>query len=267
MAQRTKLPVALTIAGSDSGGGAGIQADLKTFGSLGVHGTSALTCITAQNPTAVLGVQACAPKILRQQLEAVFAEFPVAAIKTGMLYSKPLIHVVVDFLKTVKQVPLVVDPVMISTSGARLLDHNAVRLLQEELLPRATLITPNLDEAQVLAGRKLRSVDELRAASRMLHERFHCAVLIKGGHLKASRQAIDVFFNGRRELLLTAPFVKGIHPHGAGCTYSAALAGYLALGEDLLRAVKKSKTYITQALARGKMAGTHFLINSLWRSQ
>src|SRR5437660_8342202 len=152
------IPVVLTIAGSDSGGGAGIQADLKTFAALGVHGASVITCVTAQNPRGVLGIQACRPGIVRQQLEAVWAELPPTAMKTGMLYSGEIIRTVAAFLRRVECRSLVVDPVMISTSGKRLLQTNAMNALIEELLPLAALLTPNLDEAAILAGGKVRTV-------------------------------------------------------------------------------------------------------------
>ncbi len=155
MRKLKRLAVALTIAGSDSGGGAGIQADLKTFAAVGVHGTSAITCITAQNPKRVLNIEACSPKIVRQQIEAVFAELRPAAVKTGMLYSAEIIRTVAAFFKRAKHPPLVVDPVMVSTSGAVLLKSSALKALQNELLPLATLATPNLDEAEILAGNKI----------------------------------------------------------------------------------------------------------------
>jgi hydroxymethylpyrimidine kinase/phosphomethylpyrimidine kinase len=165
-----KLPVAMTIAGSDSGGGAGIQADLKTFAALGVHGTSAIACLTAQNPRRVLGIGPCPPKMLRQQIEAVFAELNPAAVKTGMLYSAKNIRVVVAFFQNrtseIRNPKLVVDPVMVSTSGARLLEPAAVKILQEKLLPLAMLVTPNLDEAEILSGRKISSIEDMRGAVR-----------------------------------------------------------------------------------------------------
>jgi hydroxymethylpyrimidine/phosphomethylpyrimidine kinase len=262
MSKRKQLAVALTIAGSDSGGGAGIQADLKTFASIGVHGTSAITCITAQNPSGVLGIQACRPEIVQQQLEAVFAELPPAAVKTGMLYSTEIIRVVSRFLKSTPQTPLVVDPVMVSTSGARLLKPSAIELMKRELLPLALIIMPNLDEAEVLVGARLRSVEDLRTAARVLHRRFGCAALVKGGHLRGLKEAVDIFYAGRQELLLSAPFVRGVSTHGTGCTYSAAVAAYLALGRPLPRAVHLAKEYITQAIARSGTAGRHSVLGS-----
>jgi hydroxymethylpyrimidine/phosphomethylpyrimidine kinase len=267
MPKRTPIPIALTVAGSDSGGGAGIQADLRTFASLGVHGTSAITCITAQNPKGVLGIQACRPEIVRQQLEAVFAELPPAAVKTGMLYSAEIIRAVSRFFKRGPRPTLVVDPVMVSTSGARLLKPSAIALLERELLPLAALVTPNLDEAEILVGAKLRSAEDLRVAARALHKRFGCAALVKGGHLRGLREAVDIFYDGKQELLLTAPFVRGVSTHGTGCTYSAAVAGCLAKGLPLARAVQQAKEYITQAIARSQVAARHSLLNSFWAAR
>ena len=265
MPQRTHLPIALTIAGSDSGGGAGIQADLKTFASLGVHGTCAITCITAQNPEGVRGIQACRPEIVRQQMEAVFAELPPAAVKTGMLYSTEIIRAVAAFFKSGSRPALVVDPVMVATSGARLLKPSAIDLLKRELLPLATLVTPNLDEAEILVGEKLRSVEDLRAAARVLPGRFGCAALVKGGHLRGLKEAVDIFYDGKEELLLSAPFVRGVSTHGTGCTYSAAVAGWLARGCSLTRAVEQAKEYITQAIAGSRVAAGHSVLNSFWK--
>lgn len=254
MSKREQWPVALTIAGSDSGGGAGIQADLKTFASLGVHGTSAITCITAQNPREVRRIQACQSEMVRDQIEAVFAELPPAAVKTGMLFSTAIIRVVAHFFKGRRHPPLIVDPVMVATSGARLLQAAAVKAMQENLLPLAALATPNLDEAEILTGRALRSVEDMRSAARVIFSRFGCAALVKGGHLRGLREAADIFYDGQTELLLTAPFVKGLSTHGTGCTYSAAIAGYLALGHGLPGAVQKAKQYMTEALARSYCA-------------
>ena len=274
-------PIALTIAGSDSGGGAGVQADLKTFAVLGVHGTSAITCITAQNPRLVTGIEPCSPKIVRQQIEAVFAELPPAAVKTGMLYSAEIIRVVAGFFKNISEgrvtrvpnkknrdsynssfrhVPLVVDPVMVATSGAKLLKPSAIKALTEELFPLAAIITPNLDETEVLLGRKPVSVEEMRAAAQALWCCYGCAVLVKGGHLKGSREAVDIFFDGNTELLLTAPFIRGLHLHGTGCTYSAAIAGELALGRRLPEAVTRAKQLVTHAIASSRRIARHTVL-------
>ena len=270
MITRTTLPVALTIAGSDSGGGAGIQADLKTFAALGVHGTSAIACLTAQNPKRVLAVEPCSPKMLRQQIEAVFEELNPAAVKTGMLFTAQNISVVAKFFSNsklkIKNSKLIVDPVLISTSGAKLLQPAALKVLAEKLLPLAALVTPNLDEAEILAEQKIRSPEQMRVAARKIHSRFGCAVLLKGGHLKNSRMAIDVFFDGETELLLSAPFVKGVSTHGTGCTYSAAICAALALGHDLPHAVEIGKNFITTAIANSYRIGKHFALGHVTSS-
>lgn len=243
---RIKIPVALTIAGSDSGGGAGIQADLKTFAALGVHGTTAVTCVTAQNPAAVLGIQAIRPAMVLKQLEAIFAEFQPQAVKTGMLFSAEIISVVAGFFRK-RNIPVIVDPVMIATSGARLLKPSAIRSLEEQLLPLATLVTPNLDEAEALIGKKISSLDELLSSAKEIYDRFGCAALVKGGHLQGE-QAVDFFYDGEREIALRATFIKGASMHGSGCTYSAAIAAYLALGHDLPAAINLAKKFITRKL-------------------
>ena len=261
MTKRSSLPIALTIAGSDSGGGAGIQADLKTFAALGVHGTSAITCLTAQNPRGVAGVQAASAKLVCQQMEAVFAGLPPAACKTGMLYSTEIIRVVTGFFSHGKRPPLIVDPVMVATSGAALLKPSAVRVVCDELLPLAALVTPNLDEAELLLGVKICDEEGLRSAAREIVRRFGCAALVKGGHLKGTRDAVDIFYDGKTELLLSAPFIRGVSTHGTGCTYSAAIAAYLARGERLSVAVQHAKEFITQAIAGSQRIGRHFALN------
>lgn len=251
------LPVALTIAGSDSGGGAGIQADLKTFTALGCHGTTALTCVTAQNPRAVTGIQPIRADIVRKQLEAVFAELPPRAVKTGMLFSTELINTVAGFFPTRKQPPLVVDPVMVATSGAILLKPSAIRALKERLLPRATLVTPNLDETELLLGRKLTTLEALLDAALELHATYGCAALVKGGHLKLGDEAVDVFFDGKRFTVLKARRIKGISTHGTGCTYAAAITAYLAQGERITAAVQRAKEFVTRAIRLSYHAAKH----------
>jgi hydroxymethylpyrimidine/phosphomethylpyrimidine kinase len=256
-----KRPVALTIAGSDSGGGAGVQADLKTFAALGVHGASAIACLTAQNPKRVLAIEPCSPKMVRQQIEAVFEELNPAAVKTGMLFSAENVFVVAQFFKN-KKCPLVVDPILVSTSGAKLLEPAAIKTLQVKLLPLATLVTPNLAEAEILSGQKISSVEEMRAAAKKIHSRFGCAVLVKGGHLKNSREAADIFFYGKTELLLSAPFVKGVRTHGTGCTYSAAICAALTLGHELPQAVQIAKQFVTAAISESYRIGRHFALRN-----
>jgi len=269
MRKHKQLPIALTIAGSDSGGGAGIQADLKTFAALGVHGTTAITCITAQNPKGVRGMQPCSVAIVRRQIEAVFDEVRPAAIKTGMLYSAPIIGVVAGALRRLTKLgpscPLVVDPVMVATSGAQLLKPAAMKALRTQLLPLATLITPNVHEAESLIQARLRSVEDLRAAARQLHRQFDCAALVKGGHLRGLKDAVDIYYDGREELLLRAPFVRGVSTHGTGCTYSAAITALLARGLALSHAVQRAKEYITQAIARSQTAAGHSVLGHFWR--
>ena len=255
MRSRTRIAIALTIAGSDSGGGAGIQADLKTFAALGVHGTSVLTCVTAQNPARVVRTEACSPGIIRAQLQAVFEELRPRAVKTGMLYSVEIVREVARFLQGEGRLPLVVDPVMVSTSGARLMEAGAVLALSEELLSMAALMTPNLHEAALLVGRKIGSVEEMRWVAKELQRRFGCAVLVKGGHLGGMKQAVDVFYNGRDELLLSAPFVRGVKTHGTGCTFASALLAQLAAGRGLIEAATLAKAYVTKAIEKGYPVG------------
>ncbi len=259
--KRNPLPVALTIAGSDSGGGAGVQADLKTFTALGCHGTTAITCITAQNPKAVTGIQPIRADIVRKQIEAVCAELPPRAVKTGMLFSSDIINTVADFFAKGKRPPLVVDPVMVATSGAVLLKPSAIHALKNRLLPLATLVTPNLDEAQLLLGRKLRTLEDLLAAAEALHTQFGCAALVKGGHLKLGHEAVDVLFDGRRFTVLKARRVQGVSTHGTGCTYSSAIAAHLAHGKKLPQAVAAAKGFITRAIAHSYLAGKHAVLN------
>jgi hydroxymethylpyrimidine/phosphomethylpyrimidine kinase len=261
--QRRSLPIALTIAGSDSGGGAGLQADLHTFARLGVHGTTVVTCLTAQNPRGVRGVQATTPAMVRLQLDAVFAELRPAAIKTGMLYSSGIIDVVAEFLGTRggRRPSLIVDPVMVATSGAALLQAAAVRTLKTKLLPLATLLTPNVDEATILTGARIEQPESLRQAARQIHETFGCAVLAKGGHLRQGREAIDIFYDGRNELLLTAPMVRGISTHGTGCTYSAAIAAGCARGWPLVEAVIRAKQFISDAIAQSVRVARHDVLH------
>jgi hydroxymethylpyrimidine kinase/phosphomethylpyrimidine kinase len=253
-----KIPVALTIAGSDSGGGAGVQADLKTFAALGVHGTSAITCLTAQNPKRVLEIEPCLPKVLLRQLDAIFEELPPSAIKTGMLFSAENIKAVAEFFKDTKR-PLVVDPVMVSSSGTTLLQPRALKILTDRLLPLAALVTPNVPEAEILSGQTISSVEEMSKAAWKIHSQFGCAVLIKGGHL-IGRQATDVFFDGKTRLTLSAPFIKGIRTHGTGCVYSAAICAALAQGKSLPQAVQTGKRFVTRAISKSYRVGKHFAL-------
>jgi hydroxymethylpyrimidine/phosphomethylpyrimidine kinase len=253
---RNQLAVALSIAGSDSGGGAGVQADLKTFARLGVHGTSVITCLTAQNPRVVASIEPCSPQIIRSQINTVFSGFRPKAVKTGMLFSSRIIETVAQSLRAYSPL-LVVDPVMVSTSGKRLLDKSAIKLLTRELLPLAILTTPNLPEAEVLLERKLRSIEDMRAAAREIHRRFGCAALVKGGHLKGHKEAADILYDGKEEWLLSAPFVIGLKTHGTGCTYSAAITAHLSKGSSLVQATHHAKEFVTTAIRRSQKAAGH----------
>ena len=258
-----RLPIALTIAGSDSGGGAGIQADLKTFAALRTHGTSALTCMTAQTPAGVVAVHPSPAGFVRSQLETLTAHLPPAAAKTGMLFNARIVHAVADWAERNRAIPLVVDPVMIATSGARLLRPDAMRAVRERLLPLATVLTPNLDEAAALLGRPLSSLEDLRLAARAIHGTWGVPVLVKGGHLRKLARATDVFWDGRTEKLLSAPFVRGVSTHGTGCTYSAAIAAHLALGRALPAAVAAAKRFITASIAGSVAVAGHTALDPL----
>jgi hydroxymethylpyrimidine kinase/phosphomethylpyrimidine kinase len=265
VSNHTLLPAALTIAGSDSGGGAGIQADLKTFAALGVHGTSAITAVTAQNAKGVVSIQMVEPSIVGDQIMAVTKAFRLAAVKSGMLYSSEIVEIVAsEFARFAKRsVPRVVDPVAISTSGANLLKPGVLRIVQSLLLPAASLVTPNLAEAEMLTGMGVSSIAEMRIAARKILETYGCAALVKGGHLKRSPESVDIYFDGKTELLLQAPRLQAGKLHGTGCTYSAAIAGYGALGCDLPYAVQLAKEYITQAIAQHHLSNQHVLLNHL----
>jgi hydroxymethylpyrimidine/phosphomethylpyrimidine kinase len=209
--------------------------------------------------------------MLRQQIEAVFEELNPAAVKTGMLFSAENVRVIANFFRNpqsaIRNPQLIVDPLMISTSGAKLLEPAATKILLEKLLPLATLVTPNLAESEILTGRKISSVEEMREATKEIHSRFGCAALVKGGHLRGVSEASDVFFDGKTELLLSAPFVKGVRTHGTGCTYSAAICAALALGHDLPRAVEIGKQFVTAAISNSYKIGKHFALGNFLASR
>jgi hydroxymethylpyrimidine/phosphomethylpyrimidine kinase len=200
--------------------------------------------------------------MVRRQLEAVFDQLQPHAVKTGMLFSKPIIQTVADFFEAHKRIPLVVDPVMISTSGAKLLEPDAIEMLTRRLLPLATLVTPNLHEAEILNGRKIQSVDDMRNTARVIRERFGCAALVKGGHLPDSKEAVDYFHDGRWEMALGVTYVRDVNTHGTGCTLSAAIAANLAQGHSLRSAVKDAKVFITNAIMNSTSARKHFVLGN-----
>jgi hydroxymethylpyrimidine/phosphomethylpyrimidine kinase len=241
------MKIALTIAGSDSGGGAGVQADLLTFAAHRVHGTSAVTAVTAQNSVAVVDWLALEPHLVVAQVEAVATDMPVAAAKTGMLATAGIVRAVAAAAARLSLGPLVVDPVMVAKSGDPLLDPSAERAYVEELFPRAALITPNLHEAARLLGRPVPDAAAMAGAARALLALGPGAVLLKGG-ARPGPEAVDVFCDRARTEELRAPRVETAHTHGAGCTLSAAICARLALGQELLEAVRGAKAYVTEAL-------------------
>jgi hydroxymethylpyrimidine/phosphomethylpyrimidine kinase len=256
-------PVILTIAGSDNSGGAGIQADLKTFTRLNTYGTTAITCVVAEHPGKVASITPVPPRRVREQIELVFEAFPVAAIKTGMLYSDGIIREVASFLRGLRRMPpLVVDPVMVATSGALLLKPEATRRLRNELLPLATLATPNLDEASLLFGHKIRNVQEAHAAAAACAERWGCSFLVKGGHLN-TRILTDVLHHDGKIHIFSAPRVPGVKTHGTGCTFSAAIAAHLGKGTPLPAAVGRAKRYLDKAVRGHFHLGRYTPLNHL----
>src|SRR5688572_17446731 len=220
MADSTGLPTALTIAGSDSGGGAGIQADLKTFAAHGVYGTSAITAITAQNTIGVTAVLAVKPNLVGAQIDAIIADIGAHAVKTGMLANTAVIDMVAKKIRQHRLINIVVDPVMVATSGDLLIEKSAVAALRNKLVPLARIVTPNIPEAEVLVGMKLRGADEIREAAMRIVEMGAKTVLIKGGHLKGP--AVDFFYDGKKFAALNAPRIRSKNTHGTGCTLSAA---------------------------------------------
>jgi hydroxymethylpyrimidine/phosphomethylpyrimidine kinase len=243
-------PVALTIAGSDCSCGAGAQADLKTFSSFGVYGLTAITCVVSEVPNRVEYVQAVKPEVLRSQIRILFDNYPIGAVKTGMLYSRQLLRVVSEELADrLGMFHLVVDPVMVASSGDPLLKKDAVKAYQEELLPLADVITPNLDEAAVLLGRRITTRRAMDKAAQDLRSAFGPAVVLKGGHLRGSR-AVDILCDrkGTREFVL--PYLRGRETHGSGCTLSAAIAAELARGRTLAASVEAAKRFLHRGIAR-----------------
>jgi hydroxymethylpyrimidine/phosphomethylpyrimidine kinase len=248
------VPVALSIAGSDSSAGAGIQADLKTFSALGVYGLTAVTCIVAEVPGKVSRIEPASAKIVRQQIEVLAKSFPIAAIKTGLLCSAQIISAVAKAIRDIgkmfaPRIPLVIDPIFVATSGDPLLEPAAIEAYEKEIFPLASLITPNLDEAGRLLGTKIKDRQSMHHAGKELEKRFETGILLKGGHL-AGERAVDLLFANGKVVEFSAPKVFGVATHGTGCTYSAAIAAGVAKGLALEEAISEAKKFVTEAIMR-----------------
>ena len=248
------LPVALTIAGSDCSAGAGIQADLKTFTALGIYGLTAVTCIVAEVPRKVSRIQPVPETIVREQIAILFRNFRIGAIKTGLLCSAEIVCAVAEAIqdgerKIADRIPLVVDPVMIASSGYNLLDPDAVEAYANKVFPLATVITPNLDEAGSLLQTTVNERKQMEKAAKALAKKFRASILLKGGHLDGDN-AIDLLFHRGKLTKFSAPFVRGVETHGTGCTYSAAITAGLAFGFSLEEAIKRAKKFVTESIKR-----------------
>ena len=247
------VPVALTIAGSDSSAGAGIQADLKTFSALGVYGLTAITCVVAETPGNVLRIEPINPEIVHEQVAVLARNFPIAAAKTGLLCSGEIVEAVargIDLLRKIdNRIPIVVDPVTVATSGDMLLAPEAMEIYERELFPIATLLTPNLEEVGKLIGEPIRELETMRKAGKQLQQKYQVSILLKGGHL-AGDDAVDLLFAGDKISEFSAPFVRGVATHGTGCTFSAAITAALASGLSLEAAVRRAKEFVTASIAQ-----------------
>ena len=260
-----QIPTALTIAGSDSSAGAGIQADLKTFGALGVYGLTAVTCVVAEMPGRVSKIEPVSAALVRDQIEVLLRGFPVAAIKTGLLFSAEIITEIARVLRENHSRPLVIDPVMVATSGDPLLQNDAVENYERNLFPLATLITPNLGEAARLLGKPISDLPAMREAGEILANKYGVSVLLKGGHLTGD-QAIDLLFLNGNVIEFSAPFSRGIATHGTGCTYSAAITAGLATGLPLEEAIRRAKNFVSAAIAEHHAWGDIHALNHSPRS-
>ena len=261
MTTPTIQPCVLTIAGSDSGGNAGVQADLRAFHCYGLHGCTVFAALTAQNPFAVSAIHEVPPDFVGAQLDAVLGVYGIQALKTGMMSSTAVIEVVAARLAAHPEIKKVIDPVMVSTSGAKLISDDAIAALEKQLLPQATLLTPNLPEAEVLVGGKLNAsargagVAHAEELARALQDRYGCAVLVKGGHGTES-EAVDVLFDGTSVQTFPLPWVANpVSTHGTGCSLAAALAAEFALGHDVATAVAGAKRYVHEAIRTSYLVG------------
>jgi hydroxymethylpyrimidine/phosphomethylpyrimidine kinase len=252
---RDDLPRAMTIAGSDSGAGAGIQADLKTFAAMGVYGTSVITAVTAQNTTGVAGWLAMPPELVEQQVDAVLPDIGADAVKTGMLANAGIVRLVSDKVREYGVERLVVDPVMVARGGDRLLEDDAVAALASELVPLALVITPNVGEAEVLTRGRIETWDDMRAAARQIVEMGARSVVVKGGHFEAGESSTDIFFDGREYREFSAQRIATPNTHGTGCTFASAIAAGLAKGLGTVDAVALAKSYVTLAIQHAYPVG------------
>ena len=265
------LPVLLSVAGSDSGGGAGIQADLKTFQAFGGFGTTALTAVTCQNTQGISAIQGIDPEIVRAQIKKVLEDFPVSAAKTGMLFSAEVITTVCRTLtEDAPQLKLVVDPVMVASSKDRLLEKEA----EQELiafLSHASLITPNLPEAEIILNRSIVSIKDMKEGAKELYEKYKAIVLLKGGHRKSSEEpqtAVDIYYDGKRNFqeVLTYPRLGNKNTHGTGCTLSAAITAGLGKGQEYYQAVLAARAYLQKAIENAPALGSGIgPVNHLWQ--
>ena len=261
------MRTALTIAGSDSGGGAGIQADLKTFAAFGVYGTSALAALTAQNTVAVTAMHLVPPEFVVAQIDAVVADLGCDAVKTGMLATAGIVAAVAGAIARLQLPNVVVDPVMVAKSGDHLLAAEAVDAVRRQLLPLARVVTPNVPEAEVLTGLTIRTRDDALAAARALRALGAAAVVVKGGHLDRA-DIVDVLIDGDRAVEIVGERVPGVHTHGTGCTFASAIAARLALGDEIEAAVRAAQAYVREAMRTGVPLGRgHRPLDHLWRAR
>jgi hydroxymethylpyrimidine/phosphomethylpyrimidine kinase len=260
------MRTALTIAGSDSGGGAGIQADLKTFAACGLYGTSAITAVTAQNTLGVTAWEPVSTELVIAQIEAVGDDLPPAAVKTGMLATAAIVEAVAATIAEIDLPNLVVDPVMIAKGGDRLLREDAVAAIKAELLKLAEVVTPNIPEAEVLSGMPIRTLEDMRAAARRIRTLGPRVVVVKGGHLPIGDLVIDVVCTPAGEFELQGPRFETRHTHGTGCTFAAAIAAYLALGQPVEEALRSARAYLEGAIRHAPgLGGGHGPLNHFWR--
>ena len=267
-ASEMTVPVVMTIAGSDAGGGAGIQADLKTFAAHGVHGASAVAAVTAQNTMGVSAVQEVDLEIITAQIDAVVEDMCPVAVKTGMLSSPDIVRLVAQKALDYDWKTLVVDPVMVSSSGARLLRDEAIDTYRRDLLPLATVATPNIPEAAELAGISISSSDDSRAAARVINDFGVKYVIVKGGHLEASGQSVDLLYDGDTFTEFALPWINSTSNHGTGCTFASALAARLALGDQIQTAFSSAKKYVWEAMNNAYAVGEgNGPLNHMWRYQ